>query len=130
MSAGSFVRSKYEYGKKASTVLPIRVQPETISFEIDSVENTPPTAAITEGWPSARVSGGRRGIGIYARMVSFVITSADKPPGYKVGGVLSIPVLNKALAAKIAPGATGTYTIGGTAYEIEVVGQLRDEVVK
>lgn len=129
MSAGSFSRSKYELSAVAGVVVPIRVQPETLSLAVGSNTNAAPTADITSGWPSAQVSGGRRGLGIYARTASFVITGTP-PTGYKAGSVLTLPILNKALAAAIDRGVTGTYTIGGEPRAIEFIAKPRGEVIR
>jgi hypothetical protein len=129
MSSGSFVRSKYQMTSPANVVVPIRVQPETLTLECDSVENEPPSGEITEGWPSARVSGGRRSLGIFARTCSFVIT-AQFPAGYKEGSVLTLPCLNRAFAAAVDSGKTGTYTVAGAARPVEFIGKPRAEVVR
>lgn len=129
MSAGSFVRSKYQMTTPANVVVPIRVQPETLSLECESVENVPPTGDITAGWPSANVSGSRRRSGIYARMCRFVITG-NFPAGYKQGSVISLPCLTRAFADAVAPGKTGTYEVAGSARPVEFVGKARAEVVR
>jgi hypothetical protein len=129
MSAGAFVRSKYQMSSPANTVVPIRVQPETLTLECDSVENEAPAGDINDGWPSARVSGGRRGTGIFARTCSFVFSDAV-PPGYKAGSVITLPCLTVAFANAVGPSKTGTYTVGGTSYDIEFTGRARGEVVR
>lgn len=129
MSAGAFVRSKYQMTFPENVVVPIRVQPETLTLTIGNTANTAPGTDVTSGWPSAQVSGGRRGLGIYARTASFVITGTP-PAGYKAGSVLTLPILNRALAALIDIGVQGTYEIGGQARAIEFIGKVRPEKVR
>jgi hypothetical protein len=129
MSSGAFINSKYQMTTPDDVILAIRVQPETLTLECDSVENTPPTGEVTDGWPSVSVSGSRRRAGVYARMCSFKITGT-LPAGYKEGSIISLPCLNRAFAAAVGKSKTGTYTIGGTARTVEFVGKARPEVVR
>lgn len=129
MSAGAFLRAKYQMTRPANTVVPIRVQPETLTLECDSVENDEPSGDISEGWPGARVGGSRRGAGIYARTCSFVF-SDTLPPGYKNGSVITLPCLTTAFANAVGRGKTGTYEVGGTSYPVEFIAPSRAEVVR
>jgi hypothetical protein len=127
MSSGGFLISKYQAGGSATPVVRIRVQPETLTLEVDSVENTPPAGALVAGWPSARVSGGRRGIGLFARMVRIRFTGTP-PTGYKAGQTISLPALTPTFYNACEPGKTGTYEVGGNAEAIEVVGRTPEEI--
>lgn len=114
MSAGEFVRSRYE--SDAGNVHPIRVQPETIAATIGSA-NTAPAGTIDLSI-SAKVSGGRRELGLIARKVRLAFTGAA-PTGYAEDSIVSIPILTPTVYDGIAVGTTGTYL--GAA--VEVVGK-------
>ena len=113
MSAGEFVRSRYE--SNAGNIHPIRVQPETIAAEIGSANAAP--AAGVDVAISAKVSGGRRELGLIARKVRLAFTAAP-PAGYAEDSIVTIPILTPAVFNAIAVGQTGTYQ--GVA--VEVVG--------
>lgn len=122
MSAGGFINSKYELTAGSEIRVRIRVQPETLSLTVDSTANAAPAGALTPNYPSARVSGSRRTIGISPRMVRFKFTGAS-PASYKGGeSILSVPALTPEFFELCVPGATGTYSVAGSTAEIEVVG--------
>lgn len=127
MSAGSPVTVGYENG--AGVIHPIRIQPETLSVTLNSIANAAPTTAIASNVPSAKVSGGRRSIGINARLVRIRITAATPPPGYKVGSPIALPVLTQTAFAAYGKGQTGTYTLNGTSYDIEFAGKTPETIV-
>lgn len=129
MSAGAFIRSKYEMSTPADKVIPIRVQPETLLLKVGATANAAPSGTVDADWPSAKVSGSRRGIGIYARMVSFVFTGSG-PAGYKEGSVMSLPALTPEFGALVGRGVAGKYTVGATEYDIEFISKVKPEVVK
>lgn len=118
---GTFTRAKYETNR--GLVTNIRVQDETIACVINSVGNDEPDADRTGGLPSAKVSGGRREIGINARTVTLILTAAKT--GYTIGKPLTIPALTKDFYDACEPGETGTYL--GVA--CEVIGRT-EEVIK
>lgn len=105
MSEGSFLRTKYETDN--GDVVSVRIQPETLTLTVDGTANAAPTTAFSAGFPSAKVSGGRRTLGINCRKCNLVFNAA--PEGYKQDSVISVPVLKQAMEAKIVQGATGTY---------------------
>lgn len=121
MSAGNFVRSRYE--SNSGEVYPIRVQPETLLLTIGGSSNTAPAGAITAE-VSARANGSRRTLGMNARTVTVAFTAAQ-PEGYAANSTLTIPVLNPTFWDTITRGATGTYL--ETA--IEVVGKSPEYAV-
>jgi hypothetical protein len=104
MSAGAFIRTTYE--ADSGEIHPIKVQPETVAANIGAANGAPGGAA-TSGI-SAKVSGGRREIGLLARKVRVAFTGAV-PDGYEPGNTLSIPVLTSATYNAALPGTTGTY---------------------
>lgn len=108
MSAGAFLISKYQakYGD-GTNIHPIQLQPETLALTIDAVANAAPAGAINRTG-SARVSGGRRQIGINAELVRIKFSGAT-PDGYKADGVITLPLLAPAIRAKAIRGAVGTY---------------------
>ena len=93
MSAGSFLISKYL--NDAGNVQPIRVQPETLAAAIGATTNAAPAGALTAGQPLARVSGGKRRIGIKARSVA-VRFGATPPTGYLANSAQRIAALTPA----------------------------------
>lgn len=106
MSAGAFSTTRYQSDEGG--IYGIRVQPETLDLTIGGQTNDPPAGAIDqEGL--ARVSGGRRRIGIKARNVR--IRFAGTPPaGYEDIGIITLPVLTQAFYNAIPrTGGTGTY---------------------
>lgn len=115
MSAGVFIRSKYELDNGA--VVAIKIQPETISLG-----NPVPPGAITQSG-SARVGGGNRRIGIKARSVTGRWTGTA-PAGYKQDALVRVPILSKAPYDQFALGATLPYQ--GTS--IEIVGKNPERV--
>lgn len=88
MSAGAFTDSIYQLDD--GTPVNIRVQPETIANAWNTAGTGTPTIAV-----SARAGGGRRRVGINARVARFR-WAATVPDGYDPAGVISLPILTKA----------------------------------
>jgi len=114
MSAGAFVYSSYEANYGAGTSIhPIKVQPETIAAAIGATDNA---AGGTVNNPiSASVSGSRRGMGLFARLVRARITGTP-PDGYSANSTITIPALNVAFFTAAVKGAELDYL--GTTWEI------------
>lgn len=95
MSAGLFIASRYEasYGDGLQ-IHPIRVQPETEAAAIGATTNAPPAGTPTSPI-SAQVSGSRRRLGLFARMVRLEIDGAP-PATYAAFSRVAIPALNEA----------------------------------
>ena len=115
MSAGAFSRSRY--AADSGEIHPIRVQPETLALTLGGTANAAPAGAVTSSI-SAKVSGGRRNLGLKARMVSLAFTGAV-PDGYEPDSVTRVPILTPALFTAIGRGTTGTYLGVG----VEVLGK-------
>lgn len=115
MSAGQFVRSRYE--ADSGEIHPIRVQPETVAASIDGNANAAPAGAVTVGL-SAQVSQSRRAFGLTARKITLAWTAAV-PDGYDPRGTVRIPVLSRATFDAINVGDEGTYLGSG----VTVVGK-------
>lgn len=105
MAGAYVVGAKYETDN--ATILPIRVQPETIAASIGSA-NSSPAGTVAGGLGSARVGGGNRQAGVKARSVTFRFTGTT-PTAYEDGQVLRIPILQKSVWDAISKGTTGTY---------------------
>ena len=119
MSSGAFLRSRYLANNGG--IHPIRVQPETLTLAAGGAANNPPGGE-TDSRISAKVSGGRRQLGLTARNVSFVWDGAV-PEGYKLDGVLRLPLLNPAIYNAIDDGVSeGTISIGGETFDIRFLG--------
>ena len=110
MSAGAFVTSKYSATYDTSAIHPIRVQPETIAATIGVITNAAPTGEVNNPI-QARVSGGRRSIGLVARSVTLRAssTASDVPDGYALGGITRIPALTTAFYDAAIKGVAVTY---------------------
>ena len=111
MSNGPFQDSKY--AADDDTVYGIKVQPETLSLTINSVQNDPPAGAVT-GDVLARVTGSRRGYGVFARVGRFRIT-ASGTSGLAVGRVITLPLLNGDIYDECKKPNTGTYNTASVA---------------
>lgn len=109
MSAGTFTLTKYiaSYGD-GSNVHPIRVQPETLTATHTGTANSAPGDDVNNPI-SARVSTGRRALGLIPRMVTLKAPSSGQPSGYKAEGVTRIPCLTETFYNKCVKGTTVTY---------------------
>lgn len=126
MSAGDFLDAFYQTDN--GDIVPIRIQPETASLTLNAVANAAATGPASPGFPSAKVSGGRREFGINARLVRVRFTGT-LPPGYSGGkSIITLPVLAQSVWAGYSKGQTGTYTLNGTAYDVAFVGKTGETV--
>lgn len=121
MSQGAFENGRYQASRDPNNIHRIRVQPETKALVIDGVTNAYPSGA-TNAYPSAKVSGGRREIGLLARKVSIRFTGTA-PTGYKQGGTIVLPWFVAATFNSLVEGQTGTY-LGDP---IELIGTTAEE---
>lgn len=108
MSAGAFSRSRYQASYTGTPIHPIRVQPESIAASIGGVVNNPP-AGVASNPISARVSGGKRTLGLTARKVIIAAPTVSPPTGYLPGGKTVIPALTETFYNAAIKGATCTY---------------------
>lgn len=120
MSAGNFVDSIYE--TNAGNFCSIRVQPETLTLELDGSTNDAGAGPVDQE-ASAIANGSRRGIGVNARRVRLRWTAAA-PDGYDAAGTVTVPILAPALFNALNRQSTGTYL--GAA--VEVVGRTPEYV--
>ena len=107
MSAGEFTRAVYETNE--GNFANLRVQPETLAAEVNSVTNAEATGDVNQE-ASAQVSKGKRTIGINTRTVTLEFTGA--PPTDYSGDPVTIPALTPAFYNACNPNdnnATGTY---------------------
>lgn len=125
MSAGTYLNVGYEATN--GTVFPIRVQPETTSFELDGVANGAGGTPTLAGLPSAQVSKGHRSHGVNTRLIRFRFLSVT-PPGYTPNSVLSLPVLTQGAYNAYDKNQTGSYTLLGTAYDVGYVGKTPEKI--
>lgn len=105
MSAGAFTRTFYT--DDDGEVHPIRLQPETLEAEFNNVANAAPAGPATSDI-SARVTGSRRGRGLFARYVTVVFT-ATPPAGYKAGTYYKIAVPSATVFNGVTVNQTGQY---------------------
>lgn len=120
MSAGNFVRSRYESDNGG--VYRIRIQPETAAATIAGSVNAAPAGAIDQT-VSARIGGGNRQIGVKARSVSIAWTGAP-PAGYAANELVRVAVLTPAVYNGANLGDAVTY-LGSSA---EIVGKNPERV--
>lgn len=112
MSAGAFVKSKYEADN--GNIHPIRLQPETLLGDFGAV-NEAPAGAVTIGL-FATARGSKRRYGVNARTVR-VRFGATPPAGYLPNAVVSVPILTPTLYALIDDTVTGmTYLSSPVTY--------------
>lgn len=100
MSSGNFTNTFYEANN--GDIHAIRVQPETIDAAFNPAASGPADQSLR-----ARVSGSRRGYGMFARMANFSRQVGSPPTAVTVG--LRIPILTPAAANEFEPGDTITY---------------------
>lgn len=105
MSNGPFSFTNYETND--GVIVGIRVQPETLALELDSVSNAAPAGTPAAGYPSAQTSQSRRAIGINARRVTCVYT--DAATGDLPGLRITLPWLVLSTFNALPRNATGTY---------------------
>jgi hypothetical protein len=113
MSAGAFVDARYvaSYGD-GNSIHPIRVQPETLTAEADSVENGSSPLALTSPI-SAIVTGSTRQLGLHARVVYAKLTGTP-PATYATASRIRIPALSEAFYNACAPKGTVINYLGTT----------------
>lgn len=114
MSAGNFVRTRYEADYSAGAIHPIRCQPETLlaaspdSAGDPSVVNNPPAGAVTN--PISALSKlSRRERGLRPRYLVLRLPEANPPAGYKAGGLVKVVALTKAFYDDSLPEQAMTY---------------------
>ena len=122
MSAGPFVLERYQ-ATYANQVHPIRVQPETLALSLGGQDNAGSAAALTSPI-GCRVTGSRRGIGLFARTVTVRLPLTGAPDGYQPGGRITLPVLTAALWNSIVRGDDITYL----GVNCQVVGKGAEQV--
>lgn len=109
MSAGSFVRSKYEasYAGALNPIHPIRIQPETLLANTGGEVNDPPVDDISNPI-SAKMSLGKRAVGLAPRYITIQFPSSP-PVGYKPLGITKIPALTETFYNAATKGAICEY---------------------
>jgi hypothetical protein len=112
MSAGVFTETFYLADYTVDAVHPIRVQPETIAATDGTVDNDPP-APVGVIPISARVSGSRRGLGLFSRTVTMKVAGTP-PTGYSATSIVRIPVLTPTAYAAFRPKGTIITYLGTT----------------
>jgi len=120
MSAGRFVRSRYEANN--GLIHPIRVQPETIAASLGGGTNAAPAGAVDTSI-SVRTSQSSRAFGIRPRLVTLA-WEGTPPTGYDDRGTIRIPILTETRFDAIQVGGTGTY-LGAS---VVVVGKSPESV--
>lgn len=125
MSAGSTIPSLYQSDN--NDLWKIRIQPETLTLTLNTNANAAPTGAAPAGFPSAKVSGGRNSIGVNTRLIRIRFTGT-LPPGYKMNGIIALPVLQTSVFALYDKDQTGTYTLNGTDYDVIAVGKTPEKI--
>jgi hypothetical protein len=119
MSSGQFERSFY--ATDDGTIVPFRVQPETLAADFNGTVNDGATGPAAAGMPTASISRSRRAYGIHARYVTVAWDTA--PADYDDRGLLDIHVPIKATWDAITKGSTVTY-LGGTAKVVQKTPEL------
>jgi hypothetical protein len=120
MSAGAYEIGRYI--NNDGVVFGCRPQPETKGLVIATIANAYPLGAVTAP-VQARLSGGKRRIGMTARTVTLNFTGAV-PPGYSVGRSVRVPCFGQAIYNAATFGAVGTYL----AVAVAVVGRSPERI--
>jgi len=121
MSAGKFTSSRYT--SNSGRVYPATVQPETLAATLGGTANTA-TADPVDEEVSAKMTGGKREIGVIARTVTIRWDAGAAPTGYDENTLLRIPVMQQSTWNGVAKGAAVSY-LGGTG---EVAGKSPEQV--
>ncbi len=126
MSAGDFTSSIYE--TNLGGFYKVRIQPETLTLTFNTQANVAGAGPVPAGTPSAKVSGNRNTIGVNTRLVRVRFTTTV-PPGYSGGkDTITLPVLTPSTYNTWVDGATGTYNLGGTNYDVQLVGRTPETI--
>ena len=120
MSAGAFEIGRYI--NNDGVVFGCRPQPETKALVIATITNAYPVGAVTAP-VQARLSGGKRRIGMTARTVTLNFTGAV-PPGHATGRSVRVPCFGPAIYNAATFGAVGTYL----ALPVAVVGRSPERI--
>lgn len=111
MSAGEFIIQAYQASYDIDNFHPIRVQPETLALALDvggtSLSNIGGAASDINNPISARVSGGRRSLGLNASLIRLQWEN-NAPNGYEPAGIITLPLMNAAIR-QVSRGSIGTY---------------------
>ena len=109
MSAGVFEISRYQASYGAGTAIhPIRIQPETLSAEVDGVANDAPTGA-TNNPISAHTSKSNNEYGLRPRFITLRAPDENPPTGYQPRGITRIPALTTAFYNAATKGKDCSY---------------------
>lgn len=106
MSAGAFTISFYQ-ANNLTSIYGVRVQPETLDLVIDGTSNTAGGAASNQQI-QATVAGKRRRNGVNCRKVRFRFKTTA-PAGYKLGQIITLPILTPTFYEVIEKFQEGTY---------------------
>lgn len=121
MSAGSFIRSRYQ--TNGGAICRIRVQPETELMGVGAGFNDAPEGAVNTA-TTAKVSKGRREYGIGPRKIGIVFDAGNEPDGYNPGDILYVPILKRTTYDAIVVDGTVTYL----ANSARVVSKLEESI--
>lgn len=110
MSAGDFITTTYEATYDTTARHPIRVQTETATASIGGVVNGT-VGGVATNPIQARVSGGKRTIGLIAKRVRMKLAPSATPPdgGYTANSTTVIPALRNDFYAAATKGAIVNY---------------------
>jgi len=120
MSAGAFEIGRYI--NNDGVVFGCRAQPESKALVVATVANAYPVGVVTAP-VQARLSGGKRRIGMTARTVTLNWTGAA-PAGYQAGRSIRVPCFGQAIYNAATFGAVGTYL----ALPVTVVGRSPERI--
>lgn len=108
MSAGPFVITNYESTELTGSIMPCKVQPETLLLFAGGVANSGSASAITLPL-RVNVSGGNQEYGVKPRKVTITFTDPGAIPAGYTGDDLVIPVMTQAAYDAYLVGVSGTY---------------------
>lgn len=107
MSAGAFTKTVYQ--TDAGLLVPVRVQPETLSISFTGAGSNAPAQGPSQVAGTYNLNlNNRRRKPFSARYVAVKFTGT-LPDGYAANQILKIPILTLALFVALVDGTTGTY---------------------
>lgn len=105
MSSGAFITTRYQLDD-TTTIVPVRLQPETVAMTDGTVANDPPAGSVTLS-THAKARKGNREYGIGCRGIT--VSWEGSPPANYEDDNLFIPVLTPVAFAAYNVGDTVTY---------------------
>lgn len=119
MAIGAFITAKYE--DNAGDTRAIRVKQATIDLAFGSVTNAQGTGT-TFTKPRAKVSGGRRSLGVHARTVTVKLTEVGASG--EIGSLIRVPWFKRSTFDDLVENTVGSYN----GSDCELIGKSEEKI--